>query len=271
MTLTTMYPGINNSPKTALSQALAADATQMSVESVAGFPAAPNLAVIGDGDDAEVVRYNGITGQVLTGLERGFDGTTASAWAAGIGVARNFTKYDHNTFLANITNHETRVTVIETNKPNTADLGNLAFLNTVGASEIEAEAATNEKLTKMASKTIKGNETSASAAPQDLTASQARTLLNVEDGSQKNPSFEATTTNIKMNGTQTVGSLGTVPRADHVHPTDTSRAPVVSPAFSGTPSAPTAAAKTDTTQIATTAFVMTEKSDLMTLINKMAT
>lgn len=38
--------------------------------------------------------------------------------------------------------------------------------------------------------------------------------------------FETTATNIKMNGTQGVGVLSTVARADHVHPVDTSRAPV---------------------------------------------
>lgn len=36
--------------------------------------------------------------------------------------------------------------------------------------------------------------------------------------------YEATATNIKMNGTQAVGALNTTPRGDHVHPVDTSRA-----------------------------------------------
>lgn len=38
-----------------------------------------------------------------------------------------------------------------------------------------------------------------------------------------NVNFDTIATNIKMNGTQSVGTLGTVARADHVHPTDTSR------------------------------------------------
>lgn len=41
-----------------------------------------------------------------------------------------------------------------------------------------------------------------------------------------NKNYEATATNIKMNGTQAVGSLDTIARGDHVHPVDTSRAPV---------------------------------------------
>jgi hypothetical protein len=58
-----------------------------------------------------------------------------------------------------------------------------------------------------------------------------------------------------MNGTAAVGVGLTFARADHVHASDTSRAPLASPTFTGVPSAPTAAPSTNTTQIATTAFV----------------
>lgn len=58
-----------------------------------------------------------------------------------------------------------------------------------------------------------------------------------------------------MDGTAAQGSSPNVSRQDHVHPTDTSRAPLASPALTGTPTAPTAATSTNTTQIATTAFV----------------
>lgn len=58
-----------------------------------------------------------------------------------------------------------------------------------------------------------------------------------------------------VDGTAAVGTSLRYARADHVHPTDTSRAPLASPALTGTPTAPTATAGTNTTQIATTAFV----------------
>lgn len=51
-----------------------------------------------------------------------------------------------------------------------------------------------------------------------------------------------------------IGTASTFARGDHVHPTDTSRAPLNSPNFTGTPEAPTAAPLTDDTQIATTAY-----------------
>src|SRR5262245_59525758 len=44
-----------------------------------------------------------------------------------------------------------------------------------------------------------------------------------------------------MNGTASAGSATLMSRGDHVHPTDTSRAPLASPVFTGDPQAPTPA------------------------------
>ena len=57
-----------------------------------------------------------------------------------------------------------------------------------------------------------------------------------------------------MDGTAAVGVSTNFSREDHIHPSDTSRAPLASPAFSGTPTAPTPAALDNSTKIATTAF-----------------
>lgn len=74
-----------------------------------------------------------------------------------------------------------------------------------------------------------------------------------------------------MNGTAAIGTSTQFTREDHVHPTDTSRAPLASPTFTGTPAAPTAAAGTNTTQLATTAFVTAAitaiRSDAVPLMN----
>lgn len=72
---------------------------------------------------------------------------------------------------------------------------------------------------------------------------------------------QPSTTTPKMNGTAATGTESAFARGDHVHPTDTSRAPLASPTFTGTPAAPTAAKATNTTQIATTAFVKTVVGD----------
>lgn len=60
-----------------------------------------------------------------------------------------------------------------------------------------------------------------------------------------------------MNGVAAVGVSTDFARDDHVHPTDTSRAPINSPALTGNPTAPTATAGDNDTSVATTAFVTT--------------
>ena len=61
-------------------------------------------------------------------------------------------------------------------------------------------------------------------------------------------------------GTAAVGTSLRYARADHVHPTDTSLAPLASPSLTGVPISTTAAADTNTTQIATTAYVVGQAS-----------
>lgn len=63
-----------------------------------------------------------------------------------------------------------------------------------------------------------------------------------------------------MDGAALVGTSTHWAHEDHVHPTDTSRAPLASPTFTGVPAAPTAAVDTNTTQLATTAFVIGQLS-----------
>jgi hypothetical protein len=58
-----------------------------------------------------------------------------------------------------------------------------------------------------------------------------------------------------MDGVAAAGVATAWSRGDHVHPSDTTRAPIASPTFTGVPAAATAAPATNTTQLATTAFV----------------
>ena len=68
-----------------------------------------------------------------------------------------------------------------------------------------------------------------------------------------------------MDGTATVGVSLLYARQDHVHATNTVLAPLASPGFSGIPTAPTATGGTNTTQLATTAFVAAAISTLAPL------
>lgn len=70
-----------------------------------------------------------------------------------------------------------------------------------------------------------------------------------------------------MNGMAATGTSTRYARQDHVHPADTTRAPVASPALTGTPTAPTASADTNTQQLATTAFVLGQAGDAVPAMN----
>lgn len=98
----TMYAGINNSPQTTLAAQITAAAQSIAVASVDVFPAAPNLATIGTGDDAEVIQYNAISDGKLTGCVRGYGGTTAKVWSADTVIYRGFTLVDYNNLKDNI-------------------------------------------------------------------------------------------------------------------------------------------------------------------------
>jgi microcystin-dependent protein len=66
---------------------------------------------------------------------------------------------------------------------------------------------------------------------------------------------QASTINPQAPGTAAPGASLKYAREDHVHPADATRAPIDSPAFTGTPTAPTPPPGDNDTSIATTAFV----------------
>ena len=86
---------------------------------------------------------------------------------------------------------------------------------------------------------ILGRVSAENGAGEELTQAQVRTFLGLGDaaytaasnyepaiGTKRtafNKSYGTTTTDVKMNGTQAVGSVDAIARIDHVHPVDTSR------------------------------------------------
>ena len=84
-----------------------------------------------------------------------------------------------------------------------------------GEQTIAANAVTNMKLADMANATIKGRFTAGAGDPEDLTAAQARSILNVADGAQKNSDItkaeiEAKLTGIISTHSHTDGNADTV-------------------------------------------------------------
>jgi len=182
---------------------------------------------------------------------------------------------------------------------------------------VATNGITNALAAQMATNTLKGNNTGATANAADLTVAQVMTLLGAAPIAS--PSFTgiplaptatvgtnttqiattafviaqvpvASSTTPIMDGAAATGVLATYARGDHVHPTDTSRAPInnptftgvvtipagatisgyaplASPVFTGTPSLPTGttgitqASGTNNTTLATTQFAMSVRQD----------
>jgi hypothetical protein len=101
----------------------------------------------------------------------------------------------------------------------------------------------------LASPTLTGTPLSTTAAVSTNTTQIATTAFVLGQGN-------STAGTIAMNGSQAAGTSNLYARADHVHPTDTTLAPLASPTLTGTPLSTTAAVDTNTTQIATTAYVV---------------
>lgn len=115
MSLQQMYPAKNNSPRSFLTAAVAADSTSMTLDDASVLPPITgqnpvNLFVLGTGDDAEIVSYSAINGNVVSGIVRGINGTIAAAWPANTIVARNFTAQDAEAFRQNILDLDERKT-----------------------------------------------------------------------------------------------------------------------------------------------------------------
>ena len=98
----------------------------------------------------------------------------------------------------------------------------------------------------IASPTFTGIPAAPTAAADTDTTQIATTAFVLGQASDATPLID---------GTAAAGTSEKYARGNHVHPTDTSRAPLASPTFTGTPAAPTAAVDTSTTQLATTAYV----------------
>lgn len=100
---------------------------------------------------------------------------------------------------------------------------------------------------KLAGPTFTGVPASPTAAVDTNTTQIASTAFVLAQAASAAP---------VMDGVAAVGTSTRYARGDHVHATDTTLAPKASPTFTGTPLSTTAAADTNTTQIATTAYVV---------------
>lgn len=228
MTQTTMYAGFVNSPEAKLTAGISSSATTIPVDYLEYFPAAPNVATLGKGPNAETIYYGAKSAASgagnLTTVTRGWNKTgsvgAAIAWPINTVIARRPTEYDHATFKANI-----------------EDLAGLNLALYKGV--IDCAANPNYPAANAAEFYIVSVAGKIGGASGAVVTAGDIAICNTDSTSS---------------GTQAaVGAYWDIIQAN----VDlTLYATLASPTFTGTPAAPTAAADTNTTQIATTAFVL---------------
>ena len=118
----------------------------------------------------------------------------------------------------------------------------LTGLSTTGAASI------GTTLTVTSTTTLTGGGTSTTPATDNNTTNIATTAFVVGQASATAP---------VMNGTATVGTSLRYARQDHVHPTDTTRAPLASPTFTGTVTIPAGASISGFAPLASPSFTGT--------------
>lgn len=128
------------------------------------------------------------------------------------------------------------------------DTNLIASTGAADGNTVPTQFAVKAYAAPLASPAFTGTPT-APTAPADTNTTQLASTAFVLN--------QAATTTPLNDGTAAAGTSLRYARADHVHPTDATLAPLASPALTGTPTAPTAVASTNNTQLATTAFVQT--------------
>lgn len=181
-----------------------------SVQAIAGFGAV--LGLTGD--------------QVVAGIKQFSSSPTAPTPTAG----DNTTKLATTAFVKAAID----LAVAAASIPD-GDKGDITVASSGAAWTIDNNAVTNAKLADVPTATIKGRVTAGTGDPEDLTTSQARTLLSINNVSNTSDAN-------KPVSTAQQSALN-------------AKAPLASPALTGTPTAPTATAGTNNTQLANTAFV----------------
>jgi hypothetical protein len=176
------------------------------------------------------------SGATVSGATKAVNIGTAGVAGSTTNIAIGSTTGTSTTTLQGITNG-----VTQSAGDSSLKLATTAFVTT--ADNLKAN---------IASPSLTGTPLSTTAAADTNTTQIATTAFVVGQAGSATP---------LVNGTAAVGTSLRYARQDHIHPTDTTRAALDSPTFTGTPSLPTGTtgvtqtAGNNTTALATTAFV----------------
>jgi hypothetical protein len=212
---------------------------------------AVNIGTSGVAGSTTTIAIGSTTGTSTTTLQGTTNGVTAAAdtnsvalatTAFVVGQAGSATPLVNGTAAVGTSLRYARQDHVHGTDTTRAPLASPSFTGTV---TIPAGASISG-FAPLAAPTFTGVPAAPTAAVDTNTTQLATTAYVVAQAAAATP---------LVNGTAAVGTSLRYARADHVHPTDTTRAALASPALTGVPTAPTATAGTNTTQLATTAFV----------------
>jgi hypothetical protein len=152
-----------------------------------------------------------------------------------------------STQIANMAAVRTEIANLVGTAPTTLDTLN-ELAGALGNDPNFATTVTNSLALKapLVSPALTGTPTAPTAAAGTNTTQLATTAYVVGQAATATPNGP---------GTATVGTSLRYAREDHVHPRDTTKADLASPAFTGNPTAPTQISSDNSTRLATTAFV----------------
>ena len=207
-------------------------AAPLASPTLTGTPAAPTAAV--DTNTTQLATAAFVLAQAASA-------TPLMDGVAAVGTSTRFARADHV--------HPTDTTLAPLASPTFTGTPSAPTPGTkVNTTQIPTSAWVNTYFAPLASPSLTGTPSAPTAAVDTSNTQLATTAFVLGQASSSGDGTPA------MDGTAARGTSTHYARADHVHPTDTSRAPLASPALTGTPTAPTAAPGTNTTQVATTAY-----------------
>lgn len=249
----------NNATTLNTSQAL----SNKTIKLVAGTSNSPALTFTSD--TASGI-YQPATSQVAiatNGIQRLLVGATGTITATGTTALNGGATAPTKSQNTNTTDVATTAFVIGQSSTTTPNMDGTAAVGTYTTfARADHVHPTDTSRAPLASPALTGTPTAPTPAVDDSSTNLSTTAWFMGQAGANIPAG---------NGAASPGSSPRFSRMDHVHPTDTSRAPVASPTFTGTPIAPTPAADSSSAQIATTLWVMGQRADTAPLMDGTAT
>jgi len=229
-------------------------------------------------DDVDAPTARSTLGLVIGSNVQAYDATLGSL--AGLTTAADQTIYSTGVDTFAMTSLTTFARTLIDDTTQAAMQSTLGLVIGTNVQAFDATTTKNAAVQTLTNKTIDAaNNTISNIANANISATAAIDASKIANGQVSNTEFQyldgvtssiqtqinnvsgsvplAATVAPLMDGSAAVGVATKWAREDHVHPTDTSRAPLNNAGLTGVPTAPTATAGTNTTQIATTQFVTT--------------